>query len=1031
LGITIIIIGEQKKVVVVMMMMNQGIAHESVDMDTTTAAAGGAPKGGRPERKYRIRQKATAPENNTSTIRVPLRIEESQETADRLGLLQAMLLKSASKVPAYIASHIRPLSPRLSRTRYTILSVKECEGGVQDLRSHIRKACIRSLVPYVRSILEDAEKHKKIVAMSVIDRDAIVLRCVSQMADLAIYNTTPYDTLTYRKRSASRAAFASKSESYKKELAEALQKFRESTRYRNQREHDAKDMALLRSGKHEGPLASSNTVYQDFLANLSLGTSVSDPEPNAASYDQQVQTVVAMLIEATTTPPDSVNRGANFVPKERFNAISQILYQCRTLSVHEGVLVKVQARNAYPNNSNGQQQHVTVKLVLLASEANGICGRDGQDAVDALLEEWRNERKSEMSNPHGLRVHTIFDDSNGAVAGGGGGIITDKLTPLDVGYECPNRFGYYRSPEEGAYQWDHDDVNYEKHHIRGIHCLPARAYVPVSRGLQYVYLTQNAVRFTMASCFRTIPDILMPTSPMINLLLEGAMPYHMGSHAMLDQYTMLLWVAMERVCPKELRPVVVSQDTNVMQREDRARGLRELRLEHQYRVARVMDMFRAARSHSHEARPLPEWCGKWFVPYAYMPRVTTQVDLDHYYAPENINYRRHVGDKWAAIPPDNADMPTGVLTILENIRYTMQTLQKKEIPTATKKIGDEKLDKKLLWLSKRDDSYAGVAEYVMTLALMAGYYDMMDAWNHDYNIAVAALRANNEDGNTRGIRSQRYYDEFWKLCVKWSARLLEIHEVTILMLNSRWVDVNKAERRMVSQEARTRPDSTANANPDAAHNVSRRHESNMRYQTLILGSERVKGLVEQINELPWMQAQVAEDDKRPGRPTYLQLAVFDIFHEEIPLVENGDAGASPTLCQQEQHMEVDSGSGGLMNDLIERTRQLSLQIGKEKEADPTEAMRAYELPLHRKSAGDGESTGTMGTRNTPVDTTMPTTAMKHAIAPDRGGDEDPQYQADGSTKKKKKNENETKSTSSSSSSSSSSTSSTSSSTCLQ
>jgi len=596
--------------------------------------------------------------------------------------------------------------------------------------------------------------------------------------------------------------------------------------------------------------------------------------------------------------------------------------------------------------------------------------------VGEIVGVWERARWDEIRNPSGLRRRTINRE------GRGDGVIQRDLTPLDIGYECPNRAGYYRSSADGAYEWVSEDPNYEKYKREG-GCLPARAYVPLGKALQYIYLNENGVRFAMASCFRTIPDILMPTSPMVNLLLEGSTPYHMGSHAMLDQYTMLLWAAVERTCPMSMRPIAdVPKDSDQeLEVTPFRRDGAEEDSSHDAVVRRSewgMEMLSIARTHDHAASPLPAWCGKWFVPHAYMPRVTAVHELDRFYSKANGQYRRLVGEEWLKCAACSSSL--GIATIIDRVGEELKRCQSDQgveedemIDAVPKEVVKEKE-----WLLKRDGSAAGHAEYVMTLALMATYFDLMEDWDAQFHRRVRLLREKhlgktnslslgNRSKSVVKVRSRAYYDEFWKLCIESTGSLLEIHEVTILMLNSRWVDPDKAVCRMTQQQERVHAKMVENANENAVDIVLNRRRKN--WQRRMGLTSLIGDIVTQVEHpsFPerWIHDRVSGCANRPDLPTYKELLLFEAFHDALPTLNAARRTELTTKSDAATAMKVDAmgdndgadddgdddddddDDDGLINQLVKKTKELSIAIGREQEADPGCVMEYYELPLHR------------------------------------------------------------------------------------
>lgn len=968
---------------------------------------------------------------NVHNLYVPFFTDETTEKVDRSAVIRKMLHRRPAKLPAFIVNSLSADSKKKDirrvyrRSDYKIvpLGVANDEGwGIRKVREQVRESCERALVPYIIDTLQEAMAGGHIGTISPTDQNNVAFRCADQLSRWAAYNTTPEDMVTYRER---RNVSAEKQE--REKLIEAMEKLKTSTKTAKIREWDARAMLEVQSGAREGPLPSSNMAYADAVSEMQPSTTTTTGASGAgmqSPYHAQMQMVVALLIETLSdpAPPPPAPPLSEFMRKAVYS-VNQILNQARMLSLHDGVLLSVRyASESSPSSALVLHMNEAKMLTLGNNPTNAA-----QAKVDELLSPWEKARKEEQMNPSGLRRRTINSE------GRGDGVIREDLTPLDIGYDCPNRAGYFRSPKDGSYSWSRQDPHYEKHERTGGY-LPARAYVPISKPLQYVYLNQNGVRFAMASCFRTIPDILMPTSPMINLLLEGSMPYHMGSHAMLDEYSMLLWAAVERACPKGLRPVAVAKDGSPSagaaghgsisaitslhrgggggggaegeSKESSSKNLESERFEDCSQ--RAMDMLATARTHCHETNPLPPWCGKWFIPNAYLPRVTSVHDLNRLYSRDNVHYRRLVGEEWLRSAASQGT-DRGVQTIMERVSRELSACEKRNMDEESEEIDampDEvrEAEAEMEWLRHRDTSAAGRAEFVMTLALMASYFDLMESWNANFHTEVRRLREMFQGKerrypslpNTRcggvgmTLRCQEYYEAFWNLCVASTASLLEIHEVIILMLNSRWIDPEKAVLRMTQQQDRAHSKMVRNAHRNTVETVMRRRQKNQGWRMEIVPHLRDivmsaghPGFI-QAEKTGWIHERVAgPSGVRPDTPTYLDLLVFEEFHGAIPLLDrvrqnetrmhsgNNDGDVSMSTAPlagddddnttdanvgtQEKEKDEEEEEDSDLNELIERTKKLSVTIGRQQEADPGCVMMYYELPVYH-NIKNGSST---------------------------------------------------------------------------
>lgn len=852
--------------------------------------------------------------------------------------------------------------------------------GFAAVRHLLFETCSAALRPYAIGVLENAQQISQLAPLSTVNQNAIAKRCCDQLSRWALCHEAPEDERRFRMRNVdiggaigerihAKTIDDMNNMEHRRALATAIKKWRSSPKYANRRESDSQKLLLIQSGKAQGPAPATNTAYKEAVV-----SSGGESQWLLSDDELAMQDIVTYLMHALTSPPSESDAATS----RRVTQVNDILRQFHTLGFSNEYVIVTVERKLSPvtrkTSANKIRRQLSVRreaYVVSTSEGQLFCdlGRrhphQSAEDVALALDGWKKARIGErMSNgglvPKSLRGRNPLD-------------IGGELGELDMGYECVDRAQYFRSEHDAAYRNHDDTATTEGLGIVGdstarpdARRLPPIARIPLSRAFQFGYMQDKGPTFELAACFRLIPDILMPTCPMVNVLLDGVMPYHMGSHAMLERYNMLLRAAIQRVCPDGLFPIAVGEmgDATPLRPAYPHTAVEMYAFVHEER-RKAANALLAKVGACRDWSNMPDWCGTWFDPSAYMPAITPGADVDELYPERNLVHRSVVGASWQAWMLEQQSQGRNIrdqsfldaaAEVVDRVGAECDRLENEKDAskpgTGEGREQDERYERLPL-----DKSRAGRAEFIMTLSLMGAFLDMLDSWEFRYESRVRKLRE--EDARQNGersivvrdmaipIRSREYYVVLWEICIERTAELLEIHEIILLMLNSRWLDVNKIAPRVDVRAHRLATDKVK-WHPRAVEIVMERRRNNQRRQSHIV-DHLEEYRYSALRMHPWMADVIPYNGHRHDLPTYMDLALFEEFLRAIPtrdMIRGGQQQQDSAVIGSA--MEEDAADDGGIAALVERTKALQVNLVNEHVVDPSRIQSYYNMPVAKR-----------------------------------------------------------------------------------
>lgn len=757
-------------------------------------------------------------------------------------------------------------------------------GGVALMRVGLFARCQSAIAQHVRVVID-----ANLPSIDAVFREMLVARTARQLAQWAMYNIEPMDLR----------------EGYRDRVHAA--NARESPWTASRRERDARAFFDAAEGRLEGPLAASNQALRDWLASTG-GVGGDDGRYTASKgppNEFALRGIVTVLIRELMEAPRAPGGGLAGPPKP----VARIMEHARHLSTQDGVPLVRGAAGEAPQVVLVRAAKV-LKLLGVAPKGPGEgegAGEGGHEAEEArrIVEEWRQARQAQRANPRELIAEPLDLPQAPRPAGASWGAIRDQLggggseggnagslpqaagerggERVRVGYEARDRLAYYRrealDPETGA--------------------LPVRARLPLKEAHQIVFLKQQRTALDMATDWEMAPNLLVRTCPMINLLLEGASPDAMGSHAVLDQYVMLLWLAVDRTEVPCMRPAVPSLLDMLREKDDQHGNIDE------YLAAgdRTNNAFASLRAGDETWAAVPDWCGRWFLPRACMPPALDERALATYY-PQGTPQRDIIGVTWLRYAqryrqehPDapyeevrahvERELTPSVLIDLfgsacanmereaERDRAEARARAQAKDEAAGKAKGKERggdgmedegeeegggvqgddewggegdpfgeyAREQMAAYTEPDRSRAGRAETLLVLNAIPAHYENVRQCLETHNRRIEELRVVHGDGVDCGngyahVRPAAYYEALWTACIEYTSAILTIHEMAILLAHSRWLDADKARARMLAPGTRALDldaAAVAGAPEVAVRRVKERRERALRRRMLMDG----------------------------------------------------------------------------------------------------------------------------------------------------------------------------------------------------
>ncbi len=825
-------------------------------------------------------------------------------------------------------------------------------GAMVHLKGKVYAQCQKKVVAMLA-----AEVQQGVPGMGLAEKQMLVNRLASQLAAWAVYGEMPPDLKQAVGKARADDVFkavgtvpAMSSLSSKQGIKQTLPALLIGNRQR-----DALFMLQADAGIIKGPLPETNLAFRDAQ---SEGLGAASQAQEAAHQD-----VVASLAQKLL---GADQRGQ---PKP----LARVLMRARDLTA-DGVLVSRDLRQ-------DKHAHDMAECILVCSqeaeqmlknqrggeeeeeegEEESSSSSIHQTETKQLLKAWTSARDTkyvQFTNerrklPDQNAMHIMFTTSR----------------PKDeTGYETSDRMAYYRQPVPKA-------------------GLPRRVGLPVSRDMMAAFMQRHRATMDNVAMWRMAMDAVFPTCPMVNILVDDAMPYHMSGHAMLEEYMTLIRFASDRVAsPGGVRPVAPTMAEVWMRDED----VSQVKIKAQASLL----AFSPLRAKVTDWNGLPDWCGKWFLPLAYMARPRNHAEFNLLY-PEGTLERQTLGKVWmnttGDIPPtvllecfeQGCDRVEAVdakkkkkkkpVVVVEetdmeiDIRTCRHCHEKKggHLHNCPERIMDsqQKLAKVIAdreaEMDQPDRSKPGRAETLMVLSAMRAYYGLLQASIAHHDANIEALRTRYGSGVNCGngfdsVRPAAYYEELWQAGLKYTVATLEIHEMTLLLIHGRWVDTDKLRSRLVGAQTRLSSEAIKHANgltvdravSQRTKALRRRMAVDGRYAILSKGLQRCPDREGRFasscktEEKPkWLLDRVAQHKKaklpcRADAPTYEEMILFDHLTDYVPLQHEADQA---------------------MKGLVARTQAMTVHAAAEAARDPEAAEIQHAMPTGLTATESGEN----------------------------------------------------------------------------
>lgn len=834
----------------------------------------------------------------------------------------------------------------------------------QNLRRVAYASCKNRLIP-----MAYAEIGNSLPGLDQNQAEAIVDRTVSQLSAWSIYGELPPDLKSLSLAGIPETPLLPSEDG---PASQANGTSQVPALLRGRRERDAVQLLKAKSGRLAGPVPANNTALRD--AQVPVSSTATTAKRGKAARD-----LVAVLARALT---GTDKRGQ---PKHA----TRILMQARDLAAGDGVLlvrnlsddpsapqigqaILVRADEAARLVSDQQARHLEHNTKSLKEGGSAPLEAALKTVTSTaetkkLLQRWTKarDREDEQIGKDGLRHRDLEGD-----------VLEEYSKPHamgDLGSQCRNRLAYYRS----------ENIDQQTQ------SLPPRTCLPISRAMMDVFVHMHRAKFDTTAAWRLAPDAVMPTCPMIQLLIQGPLAYHMSAHALLEQYTALIVFASDRLSPPGVRPPVLPEkDAYIRDSEMIPAGGQKTpsMIAAEIRAVHLFSPFRVAEQ---AWQGLPDWCGRWFLPQAFLPRPQDPATFEIMYPTNDPTWhpwiRQVMGTvirkghmRGAMELTDTALLDAfGMLCtkmeqqlMREKRAARQQTTDGMEEDEGSSSSKDQPMDD-MSWVAKYhrgrkermqvikepDRSRAGRAETLMGLVAMPSYYALLRKAAMTQDEDIDRIRVRYGPGVNCGngfcnVRPAAYYDELWDASIKYLTTLLEIHELIILLLHSRWLDAHKARDHMMPAAYRLDRRYVEHATGTVVRNTMDHRKKTLnerlavdgRVGHLMRGPERWSDANGRFTERPaeesgggagaWVHQPVKgqECTGRPDAPPYLQMILFDHLIEYTPMKHEAKVGAEKARDED------------IMN-LIHRTGRMEVHSAKQAELDPTGAARNHQLPF--------------------------------------------------------------------------------------
>lgn len=711
------------------------------------------------------------------------------------------------------------------------------------------------------------------------------------------------------------------------------------------RERDATTLLKAQHGRYgdEGPLPSTNAAISD--AHSSANTS----KEAKAKHEHAVASVITVMAQAMT----------GLDPKtQKPRPATQILSRARELAAGDGVFL---ARRLADDESTQEMNRV---IVVRAAEVQHLL-RGPKDSTDGFMDEtrkvlsaWRNVRVQTQDEDRGIKHRSIMpngdnDETQGSsnwlstnAAENLGKLLCQPPDERDLGLAFGNaRSKYYRpeSLEPDPYADPESDMRTP----------PIRTGIPLSRDLFNAFMHQHYVEMNAVSRWYLMPDMIMPTCPAMNLLLDGIAPLHMSLYTILEEYLALLRNAIDRCSTPAVRPpesIAAGRKGAVTATDlERARKCSD-HVKKRGALACWLLKDRSGQQQQQQHEASSETYRNWFIPEAILPIPNSRAELEALYPKNDPTLHPWLRELVASpqLRGKSYEARLDAFSLLCATADRMHAIKeerkekKKEEPPAEETTFDRAkafIEK----TTKPDVSRAGRAETILGLTATWLLMCMQRQALLQYHENLEQLRKTYGDGVDCGngykhVRHIEYYDKLFQLCLEHAVSTLESYEMILILINTRWIIGHKAVCHRVPMGMRLKSKFVANAHPDVVRRTLKRRHDNLNDRVRLDPS--TESLCRGFLRLPdtsgsfpkdgdsedWTVHKLVSFRIRPDCPTYGQMILFDHLIDGTIHTDGGRNG-DPAV-----------------DDLTNRMRDMAVRDAKFAKEHPYLALINHELP---------------------------------------------------------------------------------------
>ena len=485
---------------------------------------------------------------------------------------------------------------------------------------------------------------------------------------------------------------------------------------------------------------------------------------------------------------------------------------------------------------------------------------------------------------------------------------------------------------------------------------PMKTNVPLPKEILGIFLQYHGKDLFATNIWQLFPDTVVPSCPIMSLLYEGIQPFHRGAYALFNEYIIVFRAAIDRFSTKAVTPPKNEYgEGGLMGGKDIS--LAAGRYKH---VCQRMEQCGAAFCFK-EWNKLPDWCGDWFLPHAFLPKPSNVEELDAWYPTDDPSLHPWLKNLFRTKGALQASYDT-IIQEFDKACKTADKIKKEEEEADQKRMkesknedqdggGDDDVTRRLKnfadRLSEPDETKEGRAETLLGLTIYWLHNCIIKQLILQFHNSVNAIRKQYGPGVDCGngfvhVRPAAYYDDLYLLQLWFMTQLLQAYERTLLIVNCRWVNIAKAKSCLLPNNIRLDPTYTANAHSDTVKLTIQRRREYIESRC-VLGNQYdqfSKGFVrlpdregkfdpmlgkseDWTNELIRSKGQEA----RPDLPTYKEMILFDHTSDESPYVQSEGGRASDDL-----------------DELSKRFNTMMLRAEKIMTEHPSWVMRHHELP---------------------------------------------------------------------------------------